>query len=182
MVRTVLVVEDDFDTQNPLAELLKLKGYSVVTASNVERALEVARDQHPALIITDIMLPGKSGLHLIKSVRQDESIGLTPIIVISGCGPTMLGEAQASGANFCLDKPIRIERFWATVEQIFGRKREIFDDGGQSAVDSGQVIASEIDTLVEELRQCSTSEARESVLRRLKDQILCRSQKRSAFP
>ena len=181
MVSTVLVVEDDFDTQNPLAELLKLKGYSVVTASNVERALEVARAQQPALIITDIMLPGKTGLHLIKSVREDASIGGTPIIVISGCGPNMLGEAQLAGANYCLDKPIRIERFWSTVDQVFGRKREFFDTG-EKADDLVQVTATEIDTLVEELRQCSTKEARENVLRRLKDQILCRSQKRSAFP
>ena len=38
MKKTVLVVEDDFDTQHPLAEILQLKGYSVATASDVERA------------------------------------------------------------------------------------------------------------------------------------------------
>ena len=58
-MRTVLVVEDDFDTLHPLAELLRLKGYTVSTATEAEQGLAVARQQRPNLIITDIALPGK---------------------------------------------------------------------------------------------------------------------------
>src|ERR1044071_9763131 len=72
MKKTVQVVEDDFDTLHPLAELLRLKGYTVITASDAEQALQIARKQKPDLIITDIVLPGKSGLHFITAVRSDE--------------------------------------------------------------------------------------------------------------
>ncbi|HWP43272.1 MAG TPA: response regulator, partial [Blastocatellia bacterium] len=113
MPKTVLVVEDDFDTQHPMAELLRLKGYSVLTASDAERALELAREWRPDLIITDIVLPGKSGLHFISVVRNDSLIKSTPILVISGCGPMILVEAESAGADYCLEKPINIDQFWA---------------------------------------------------------------------
>src|SRR5215210_1291952 len=122
-MRTVLVVEDDFDTLYPLAELLRLKGYIVTTASDAEKALAVARSRQPDLIITDIVLPGKSGLHFIMNVRNDQIIQSTPIIVISGCGPMILVEAEGAGADCCLEKPISIDLFWAAIEQVFGISR-----------------------------------------------------------
>src|SRR6185369_1070794 len=122
--RRVLVVEDDFDTLHPLAELLRLRGYDVSTASEAEQGLDVARQFNPDLIITDIALPGKSGLHFIGAVRKDEQIRSTPIIVISGCGPMIMVEAEAAGANCCLEKPISIDLFWGAIDQIFGARTE----------------------------------------------------------
>jgi len=172
-MRTVLVVEDDFDTLHPLAELLRLKGYTVSTATEAEQGLTVARQQRPDLIITDIALPGKSGLHFISGVRRDEQIKSTPIIVISGCGPMILVEAEAAGANCCLEKPISIDHFWAAIDQVFG-------SGPESEVptpmnwreDPGPALAGEIDSLVETLRHCTTKSEREEVLKRLKERIL----------
>lgn len=173
MKKTVLVVEDDFDTLYPLAELLRLKGYSVITASEAEKALVIARSKQPDLIITDIVLPGKSGLHFIMSVRNDEIIKSTPIIVISGCGPMILVEAEGAGADCCLEKPISIELFWAAIEQVFGTNRNL--DGLKSKVDGddeARALATEIDRLVENLRDCSSKIEREDILKRLKSRIL----------
>lgn len=172
-MRRVLVVEDDFDTLHPLAELLRLKGYTVSTATEAEQGLEVARHHQPDLIITDIALPGKSGLHFIGAVRKDEQIGSTPIIVISGCGPMIMVEAEAAGANCCLEKPISIELFWSAIAQVFGVAS---DTDGPRPVDwhedPGRVLAGEIDGLVETLRNCTTRTEREEVLKRLKERIL----------
>jgi DNA-binding response OmpR family regulator len=173
MTKRVLVVEDDFDTLHPLAELLRLKGYTVTTASEAEVALSMARDERPDLIITDIVLPGKSGLHFISSVRNDRLIGSTPIIVISGCGPMILIEAESAGADCCLEKPIRIDRFWAAIDHIFNVARN--SEAARPAdarEESGRAVASEIDRLVEELRHCSSKDQREDVLKQLKQQIL----------
>ncbi len=172
MKKTVQVVEDDFDTLYPLAELLRIKGYTVITASDAEQALRIARQQKPDLIITDIVLPGKSGLHFITAVRSDEMIKSTPIIVISGCGPMILVEAEGIGADFCLEKPINIEIFWAAIDQVFGVNREIDAPKVTGAVDDGRTLANEIDKLVEKLRDCNTKGEREDVLRRLKERIL----------
>ena len=176
MTRTVLVVEDDFDTQHPLAEILRLKGYAVVTASDSERGFATALVKRPDLIITDLLLPGENGLHLIMKVRKDDLLKHTPIIVISGCLPPMLAEAKRLGADWCLQKPISFDRFWETLEHLLGRQR----DAEQPEVranpgDPGRAVARRIDDLVEQLRQCSSEEAREKLLKLLKQLILGRS-------
>ncbi|HSB10895.1 MAG TPA: response regulator [Blastocatellia bacterium] len=171
--RRVLVVEDDFDTLHPLAELLQLKGYDVSTATEAERGLSVARQRRPDLIITDIALPGKSGLHFISAVRQTDEIRSTPIIVISGCGPMILVEAEAAGANCCLEKPISIELFWSAIDQIFGGAVELeIPKPVDWSDEQSPALAGEIDGLVETLRHCTTKDEREAVLKRLKERIL----------
>jgi len=173
MEKKVLVVEDDFDTLYPLAELLRLKGYAVITASDAEKGLAIARESHPDLIITDIVLPGKSGLHFIMAVRNDERIKSTPIIVISGCGPMILVEAEGAGADCCLEKPISIDLFWAAIDQVFGAGRNT-DAVKPTGVreDDGRALASEIDRLVENLRDCHSKGEKEEILKRLKSRIL----------
>ncbi|HEV8484919.1 MAG TPA: response regulator [Blastocatellia bacterium] len=176
MKKTVLVVEDDFDTQHPLAEILQLKGYLVATASDVERAFFTARAKRPDLIITDLMLPGKSGLDLIVRVRRDPAIKSIPIVVLSGCAPQMLHDAQRAGADYCLEKPIHFERFWETLERLIGEQREnarVETDIIAGDPDGG--IASQIDQLVELLRHSPTEEEKEQILRLLKQQLLGRS-------
>ena len=172
-MRTVLVVEDDFDTLHPLAELLRLKGYTVSTATEAEQGLAVARQQRPDLIITDIALPGRSGLHFIGAVRKDDQLNSTPIIVISGCGPMIMVEAEAAGANCCLEKPISIDLFWTAIDRVFGDKseREAAKPTDWNE-DPSRALAGEIDGLVETLRHCTTKTEREEVLKRLKERIL----------
>jgi DNA-binding response OmpR family regulator len=172
MAKTILVIEDDFDTLHPLAELLRLKGFYVITASDAERALEIAKGRRPDLIITDIVLPGKSGLHFISSVRKDSLIREVPIIVISGCGPMILIEAEAAGANFCLEKPINIDRFWSTIDEAFSINIQQADIIPSENRDEPSVMANEIDKLVEKLRDCASSGEKEGVLKELKERIL----------
>ena len=172
MPKTVLVVEDDFDTLHPLAELLRLKGYKVVTASNAERALELAQKELPDLIISDIVLPGKSGLHFIQSIRNGPRTSQVPILVISGCASMVLVEAEASGADFCLEKPINIDLFWASIDKIFATDSEALPGHEAEAPDDTRLLAGEIDRLVDSLRKCANKLERESILKQLKGRIM----------
>ena len=172
VMKRILVVEDDFDTLNPLSELLRLKGYDVITASEVDIALMEARAERPDLIVTDIALPGKSGLQFISSVRCDDLIRSTPIIVISGCGPVVLLEAANAGANLCLEKPIDIDRLWAALNSVFGQARNLPFAEEPSPAPREQPIAVEIDQLVEQLRRSTSKDEREDYLKRLKTRIL----------
>ena len=170
---TILVVEDDFDTLYPLAELLRLKGHSAITASNAEQALRTARETKPDLIITDIVLPGKSGLQFIAAVRNDAALHAIPIMVISGCGPMILIEAETIGANVCLEKPINIELFWNALQELLevsSSAEQVEQVGGDSP--ERRALAAEIDQLVEQLRYCSSREEREGLLKQLKQRIL----------
>lgn len=183
MKSTVLVVEDDFDTLQPLAELLRLRGYNVITASDAERGLSMARECQPDLIITDIVLPGKSGLHFIASVRGNQLLKSTRIIVISGCGPMVLVEAEAAGANVCLEKPINIDLFWSALDQVFGASRAAEPATlSEAKEDPGRVLAGEIDDLVETLRHCTNKVEKEDTLKRLKARILETQARKTNLP
>jgi len=170
---TILVVEDDFDTLYPLAELLRLKGHTAITASNAEQALRMARETGPDMIITDIVLPGKNGLQFIAALRNDAALRATPIMVISGCGPMILIEAETIGANVCLEKPINIELFWNALQELLelASSREVAEPVSGDTTDR-RAAASEIDRLVEQLRYCSTKQEREDMLKQLKQRIL----------
>lgn len=172
-MRTILVVEDDFDTLYPLAELLRLKGHTAITASNAEQALRAARETKPDLIITDIVLPGKSGLQFIANVRDDMALKSIPIMVISGCGPMILVEAETIGADMCLEKPINVEIFWNALQGLL-ESRPIAGESPPASGDAAdrRTAAAEIDRLVEQLRYCSSKQEREDMLKRLKQCIL----------
>jgi len=167
----VLVVEDDFDTLHPLAELLTLRGHAVLTAVDAEQGLSIASRENPNVIITDIALPGKSGLHFINRVRNHPRLNQVPIIVISGCGPAVMVEAEAAGANFCIDKPISLEMFWHAMELCLGTAPA--EHGDRDLMPPLETpLVSRIDGLVAELRSSKSRIERDATLRELKECIL----------
>ena len=172
MAKKILVVEDDFDTLYPLAELLRLKGYEVETCSNAEQGLQVAGQQRPDLIITDIVMPGKSGLHLIQRVRGDESMSGTPIVVITGCGPAIMVEAESAGADCCIEKPIEIEPLFAVVERLIEAAEDSEEgEGASGSKDLHTQAADELDRIVEQLRQATSREEKEMLLKQIKESV-----------
>jgi len=169
----VLVVEDDFDTLHPLAELLRLKGHSVLTAVDAEQGLKIAAQQPLDVIITDIALPGKSGLHFINKLRRDPRLKSAPIIVISGCGPAVLVEAEAAGANFCIEKPISLDAFWEAMDQSLESETGEAQSSQQNLMAGPQEqLTATIDRLVASLRSCNTRAERDETLKELKKCIL----------
>lgn len=81
----LLLVDDEEDANEELAELLEGEGFCCFTASSVKLALE-ALTQHPdiALVITDLRMPEESGMSLIKRLREHTSRQHLPVIVTSG--------------------------------------------------------------------------------------------------
>jgi len=81
----LLLVDDEQDANEELAELLEGEGFCCFTASSVKLALE-ALTQHPdiALVITDLRMPEESGMSLIKRLREHTSRQHLPVIVTSG--------------------------------------------------------------------------------------------------
>jgi len=169
-MKSVLVVEDDFDTLHPLAELLSLRGYEAHTASEGAEAMMMAERLRPDVVITDIVLPGESGIQLIEHIRASGKIGATPIIVISGCEQSRLEEAARAGANICLEKPINPDEFWAAFYTMI-RTESV--PGPEATVDSRR--AREIETLIQKVRCSNSEKEREDYLFRLKARILVAS-------
>ena len=114
MSHTILVVDDEADVRAFLSAVLVKEGYRVVTASDGRRALEVAEQERPDLIVLDLQMPEQTGTDFYRRLTKDEDLRTTPIIVVSG----VAGRHLAVTRPFAVfDKPIVPEEFTATVER-----------------------------------------------------------------
>lgn len=116
----ILIVEDVPNVLELLEVTLKFKGYPVVTAANGQEALEVIQRQHPAMIITDILMPRMDGFTLAHTLRKDPRTCQIPLIFLSA---TYLNSedkafAMSLGAARFLEKPIDTEEFLLTIAEV----------------------------------------------------------------
>jgi two-component system KDP operon response regulator KdpE len=110
-VTRVLIVEDDEPLLRALAMNLSARGYEVLSATNGTRALAVAANEHPDLILLDLGLPDLDGNDVIRGVR---TYAATPIIVLSArAESTDKVTALDLGANDYVTKPFGIEELLA---------------------------------------------------------------------
>ena len=148
----VLVVEDDTDLRGYLTRLLTNDGWQVISAPDGETALKLARsaDAIPDLVVTDVMLPGLSGLQVVDELRRAPDTGRLPIIVVTGRGGTAAAaEGLAAGADDYITKPFSSSELLARVRAAheLHRMREAAVDDAQNraeqirgALDSNRVI------------------------------------------
>jgi DNA-binding NtrC family response regulator len=105
---TILLVEDDDLVRDMLAQVLERASHTLITATNGDEAIEVLKKTEPDIMITDIIMPKKSGITLISEVRDKHPD--MEIIAISGGGrldPTgYLDLSESIGATVSFEKPV----------------------------------------------------------------------------
>ncbi len=116
----ILVVEDVPNVLELLEVTLRFKGYPVVTARNGQEALEAIVREHPAMIITDILMPKMDGYALAHNVRKDPRTRQIPIIFLSATYVTPEDKkfALSLGAVRFMEKPVDTEDFLLTIAEI----------------------------------------------------------------
>lgn len=120
--RRILVVEDD-DVARELVRLaLERHGYDVLVAEDGLRGYELALQQRPDLIVTDVSMPAADGVHLIRRVRDTAEIVQTPVLVITGYGTGSATFTLAQGADAYEPKPIDPQSFLATVRRLLEKR------------------------------------------------------------
>ena len=114
----VLVVEDDQDIRALLEVRLRAAGHRVVGASSGEEALTVIADRGaPEVMVSDVSMPGLTGLELLERLRQQPSFGDVPVIFLSGrVQPQDIAAGQALGATY-LTKPVVLSALCAAIER-----------------------------------------------------------------
>ena len=104
-MKKILFIEDDQIVANVYRNKLAVEGYQVEVAVDGESGLRLMRTFQPDAIILDLMLPGISGVDVIKEVRSEAEFAKTPIIVFSNTYLTnIIQDAWRAGANKCLSK------------------------------------------------------------------------------
>jgi len=141
MKRRILVVEDDRTLRQALVFNLEREGYEVRSAVDGEQALAAARDGGIDLMLLDLMLPGMSGLEVLRTMRA-EGID-TPVVILSAKG----GEVDRVvglkvGADDYIPKPFSRPELLARVESVLRRQRrsDAADDERFAEVRSGALV------------------------------------------
>ncbi len=118
MKRRILVVDDEPDGRDMLAELLAWEGYDVCVAGNGVAGLEAARSCRIDLIITDLMMPVMDGARMLSEIKRDPELRDIPVIVVSAA----LGEEISKGTKHPFArKPIDIDALVVLVRRLLGR-------------------------------------------------------------
>jgi two-component system, OmpR family, phosphate regulon response regulator PhoB len=102
----VLIVDDDADSREMHTVALSVMGFAPVSVANAETAFAQACDLRPDAVVTDLMLPGLSGLDLARRLRADSRTADTAIIALTGhASDSTRLRARAAGCDRCLVKP-----------------------------------------------------------------------------
>ena len=113
---TVLVVEDNPANMTLATFLLKSAGYAVLSATDAEAGLALARREQPDLVLMDIQLPGMDGLQACAILKKDEGTRDIPVIALTALA--MKGDEErirAAGCDGYIAKPLAYREFLATI-------------------------------------------------------------------
>lgn len=116
----LLIVEDDPDILKLLDATLTFRGYRVITAQNGKDGLEAIRAKHPAIVITDIMMPTLDGFGLVHRIRINPETREIPVVFITATYVTREDRdfALSIGATRFIQKPVDLEKFLATIAEL----------------------------------------------------------------
>lgn len=118
----LLIVDDEANTLASLSRAFRLAGHEATVCDNAAKALELAKEQHFDLILSDVVMPGKDGLTLLEDLKRQ---GVTaPVVMMSGQAHIeMAVRATRLGALDFLEKPISSDKLMLTVENALKLQR-----------------------------------------------------------
>ncbi len=127
--KTVLVVDDEPDVRDYLAQILEDAGFRVRTAGDGIEALDAIRADPPDFISLDLVMPGKSGHKLLYELRKDRRLSRIPVLIVTAHARDELGAGDLrdivdnrliSGPGVYLEKPVKPLDYVRCVQQALG--------------------------------------------------------------
>ena len=120
--KLVLIVDDEPDIRSFLCDLLTAQGYRCVSADCGNAALAQMAGLQPDLVLLDIMMPGMSGIEVLRQIREREDVD--PAVVMLSClsHPNTTMRALDEGADNYVVKPFRVSDLIDTLERVLERR------------------------------------------------------------
>ena len=114
----VLLVDDEEEFVTTLAERLQIRNILTLVATDGEQALQAMETDRPPVVVLDVMMPGLSGLDVLKQIKRDHPA--TQIILLTGHGSTRDGiKGMRLGAFDYIMKPVQIEDLIQKMNEAF---------------------------------------------------------------
>jgi len=115
----ILVIEDDPSYLKYLSHLLEREGHAVISATNGLQGLRMAKEENPALLLLDVMLPGLDGFEVCHRLREQALTAKLPIIMLSAKGQDAdRVTALKVGANEFYSKPVDREVLLNKIKEL----------------------------------------------------------------
>ena len=174
---TVLIVDDNADIRTYLHSILQGQ-YSVLEAEDGKRGLELAREQVPDLIVSDVMMPVMNGLEFCQQVKKDDISSHIPVILLTARALEKHQiEGYESGADAYITKPFSPELLLARIDNLLQSRHQLKDLWGmksaeQSAEEPAQVPAKAPSTAPAPIEDAFISRFKKMVEGRLSDSNL----------
>ncbi len=125
MKQTILIVDDDVDALQLLGIILDKQGFSVISATDGDEALQKAAQTQPDLILLDVTMPGKDGFEVTRQLKADENLAKIPIIMLTAKGDLddkLIGFEV--GVDDYLTKPIQPKELIAHIQAVLTRNQK----------------------------------------------------------
>jgi DNA-binding response OmpR family regulator len=147
----VLLVDDDESARDVLEAILKYEGHEVALAANASQAMFMLKERTPDVVLSDIHMPGMSGIEFCKALRKEPETKDVYVILATGFdSQDMKTQGIASGADDYIGKPVRADELNARVRmalRIRGLAKESADlrrkvlDAEKTRKEADQVLA-----------------------------------------
>jgi DNA-binding response OmpR family regulator len=120
--KRVLLVDDDNDILTSMQAALEPTGAIIDTATNGNRAVELAEKNQPDLVILDMMLPGRSGFLVLEKIKAKKPKNATPhvIMITANLGARHKMYAESLGVSDYFNKPVKLDKLISRAEQLLG--------------------------------------------------------------
>ena len=115
----IMIVDDVASIRQIVTKVFQDVGYQVTEAARGEEALDLAKLKRVHLVITDVEMPGMSGLDLIKALRELGTYKTIPILILArDASDGNIKKAESLGASGFIEKPFTPDRLLSTVNQV----------------------------------------------------------------
>ena len=119
--RKVLIADDEPNIVVSLEYLMKREGHEVLVARDGDEALALARSACPALVLLDVMMPGKSGFEVCQALRADAATAGIKVLMLTAKGrDTDVAQGLGVGADAYMTKPFSTRELAAKVKELLG--------------------------------------------------------------
>ncbi len=121
MPKKILIADDDQDAVSFLTSLLKANNYEVIVAFDGMQTIAAAHKEKPDLILLDIMMPVRSGIHIFENLKISSLTAITPVIFITGIvNAEIKQKALEMGAADYVVKPFETEYLLSKIKKALG--------------------------------------------------------------